>query len=219
MSTLKDAIDRYNEQKVQRVPSEILHTMAQATAELKASGIEHRALRAGAPMPDFALPNQYGEQRRFTDYLQKSPVVLNIYRGGWCPYCNLEMKALHQALPQIEALGAQLVGLAPETPDKALATAQRHQINIDILSDAGNQVAERLGLVFTLPDDLRPMYEKLGIDLPAYNGEASFKLPVPATYIVQQDGLIAHAFVNADYTQRLEPAEIVAHLQALAVVA
>ena len=219
MSTLKDAIDRYNEQKIQRVPSEILHAMAQATAELKTSGIEQRAVHIGDQMPDFELPNQYHERRRFTDYLQKSPVVLNIYRGGWCPYCNLEMKALHQALPQIEALGAQLVGMAPETPDKARATAQSHQINIDILSDADNQVAERLGLVFTLPDYLRPLYENLGIDIPAYNGEASFKLPVPATYIVQQDGLIAHAFVNADYTQRLEPAEIVAHLQALAAIA
>jgi peroxiredoxin len=146
-------------------------------------------------------------------------VVLNVYRGGWCPYCNLEMKALHEALPEIEAHGARLVGMAPETPDKAMATAERHRIRIDILSDAGNRVAERLGLVFELPEAMRPIYQSLGIDIPAYNGDDSFKLPVPATYIVRQDGVIAHAFVNADYTQRMEPAEIVARLQSFAAAA
>ncbi len=219
MSELKAAIDDYNAQKIKKVPRDILDAMARATAELKASGIEHRALGVGARMPDFELPNQHGLQRRFSDYLKESPVVLNIYRGGWCPYCNLEMKALHDALPQIEARGAQLLGMAPETPDKATATAERHRLRIDILSDTGNQVAERLGLVFELPGYLRPVYQGLGIDLPAYNGDESFKLPVPATYIVRQDGVVAHAFVNADYTQRMEPADIVAGLETLAAAA
>jgi peroxiredoxin len=100
-----------------------------------------------------------------------------------------------------------------------MATAERHRLRIDILSDAGNRVAERLGLVFELPEAMRPIYQGLGIDLPAYNGDDSFKLPVPATYIVRQDGVIAHAFVNADYTQRMEPAEIVARLQSFAAAA
>jgi len=219
MSVLKAAIDDYNAQKVEQVPGDILEAMARGTAEVKASGIENRALGVGARMPDFELPNQHGVRRRFSDYLKESPVVLNIYRGGWCPYCNLEMKALHDALPQIEARGARLVGMAPETPDNAMATAERHRIRIDILSDASNQVAERLGLVFELPSYLRPIYQGLGIELPAYNGDESFKLPVPATYIVRQDGTVAHAFVNADYTQRMEPADIVAHLEALAAAA
>ena len=219
MSELRAAIDAYNAQKMEQVPQEILQTMAQATADLQATGIEDRALRAGDPMPDFELPNQHGQRRRFSDYLKQSPVVLNVYRGGWCPYCNLEMKALHDALPQIQAQGALLVGLAPETPDRAAATAERHRIHIDILGDAGNRVAERLGLVFTLPEALRPMYQGLGIDIPAYNGDDSFELPVPATYIVRPDGIVAHAFVNADYTQRMEPAEIVSHLEAFASAA
>lgn len=219
MGDLKAAIDAYNAQKMTQVSQDILQTMAQATASLKATGIEDRALRADEPMPDFELANQHGERRRFSDYLQQGPVVLNIYRGGWCPYCNLEMKALHDALPQIEAQGALLVGMAPETPDKATATAERHRIRIDILGDVGNRIAERLGLVFTLPEELRPIYRGLGIDLPAYNGDKSFKLPVPATYIVRPDGIVAHAFVNADYTQRMEPAEIVGRLEAFASAA
>lgn len=216
MGALTEAIDAYDAQKREKVPGEILEIMAGATAELKAIGIEDRSLRTGDPMPDFELPNQKGELRRFSDYLAESTVVLNIYRGGWCPYCNMEMKALHDALPQIEAQGARLVGMAPETPDMATETAERHRIHIDILSDAGNLVAERLGLVFELPEVLRPIYQKLGIDVPAYNGDDSFKLPVPATYIVGQGGTVLHAFVNADYTKRLEPSEIVSSLNSFA---
>jgi peroxiredoxin len=126
----------------------------------------------------------------------------------------MEMKALHDVLPDIESRGARLVAMAPEKPDKAMSTAELHDIDIDILSDAGNQVAEQLGLVFELPEVLRPIYEQFGTDLEAYNGDDSFKLPVPATYIVGQDGTILHDFVNADYTQRLEPSEIVAELDA-----
>jgi peroxiredoxin len=215
MGALKDEIDAYNAVKQEKVSAEILATMAEATEELKRSGIEDRVLKAGDTMPDFELPNQHGERRRLSDYLAKSPVVLNIYRGGWCPYCNMETKALHDVLPEIESRGARLVGMAPETPDKAMSTAERHGIAIDILSDAGNKVAEKMGLVFELPESLRPIYEKLGIDLPAYNGDDSFKLPVPATYIIDQDGVIIHDFVNADYTVRLEPSEIVAKLATL----
>lgn len=215
MTTLKSAIDAYDADKSKNVPADILATMSRATEELKASGLEGHALRSGDRMPDFELPNQHGEKRRLTDYLAQSPLVLNVYRGGWCPYCNMEMKALHDALPQIEAQGARLVGMAPETPDKAAETADRHAINIDILSDSGNQVAERLGLVFELPAALRPIYEKFGIDLPAYNGDESFRLPVPATYIIRQDGVIAYDFVNADYTKRLEPSVIIERLRDL----
>jgi peroxiredoxin len=215
VGALKDDIDAYNTAKQKKVRAETLATMAAATDELKRSGIEARALKTGDTMPDFELPNQHGERRRLSDYLAQSLVVLNIYRGGWCPYCNMEMKALCTVLPDIESRGARLVGMAPESPDKALSTAERNGIGIDILSDAGNRVGERLGLVFELPQALRPIYEKLGIDLPAYNGDASFKLPVPATYIIGQDGTILYDFVDADYTVRLDPSEIVARLATL----
>jgi peroxiredoxin len=207
------------QRKNRKVPSDILAAMARATEELKASGIESRAVKMGDRMPDFELPNQNGLMRRLSDHLSESPVVLNVYRGGWCPYWNLEMKALHDSLPQIEARGARLVGMTPETPDNAMATAERHRLGIDILSDAHKRVAERLGLVFELPEYLRPIYQGLGIDIPAYNGEQSSRLPVPATYIVGKDGIVAHASANADYTGRMEPADIVARLEILVAAA
>ncbi len=215
MTTLKEEIAAYDAAKKERVPAGILNTMAQATEELLQEGIEDRSLHAGDTMPDFELPDQHGKMRRLSDYLTQSPVVLNIYRGGWCPYCNMEMKALHDALPEIEARGARLIGMAPETPDRAMATAEKNELAIDILSDSGNRIAEQMGLVFELPQALRPIYEKIGIDIPAFNGDDSFRLPVPATYIIGGNGVIRYDFVNADYTQRLEPADIVAQLDAL----
>lgn len=213
MQTLQSAIDQYNVKKRQSMPAEVLETMARTTSELKESGIENRALRAGDRIPDFNLPNQYGEMRRFADYLAESPVVLNIYRGGWCPYCNFEMKALADALPEIEAAGARLIGMSPETPEHAQDTAAQNNIGIEILSDAGNVVSDNMGLVFSLAEELRPIYLGAGLDIPAYNGDDSFMLPVPATYIVAMDGTIKFNFVNADYTQRLEPQDIVAILK------
>ncbi|OYV51096.1 MAG: peroxiredoxin [Burkholderiales bacterium 21-58-4] len=186
--------------------------MMRCTLDLKSSGIEDQAIKAGNKMPDFELPDQHGKTRRFYDYLKSSPVVLNVYRGGWCPYCNFEMKALSEALPIIRGKGARLVGMSPELPSKAEKTASSNGIDIDILYDAGNVVSEKLGLVFELPEMLRPIYEKFGIDLPAYNGDVSFRLPVPATYIVEQDGSIRYAYINADYTERMEPSDILAKL-------
>lgn len=209
MDILKSEIAIYKAAMKEKVPDEVRAIMAQCTIEIKGSGIEHHALKTGDLMPDFELANQRNELRRLSDYLIDTPVVLNIYRGGWCPYCNMEMKALHGVQNKIESYGARLVGMAPETPDRALSTAERAGIAIDILSDTGNRVAEQMGLVFELPQALRPIYEKFGIDIPAFNGDGSFKLPVPATYIIGQDGVIIYDFVNADYTQRLEPAEIV----------
>jgi len=212
MQSLKQEIDSYKAAMKDKVPAEVREIMAQCTEELKLAGVGKHALKTGDVMPDFTLPNQHGEMKHLYDYLAVSPVVLNIYRGGWCPYCNMEMKALHDALPRIEASGARLIGMAPETPDKAAMTAERNALAIDILSDSGNRVAEQLGLVFELPEALRPIYRKFGIDLPAYNGDNSFRLPVPATYIIRTDGMISYAFVNADYTQRLEPSEIIEKL-------
>jgi len=215
MGALKDAIDAYNTVKQEKMPAEVLATMAQCTEDLRTANIEGRAHKTGDTMPDFELPDQHGTLRRLSDYLATAPVVLNIYRGGWCPYCNLEMKALQDALPQIQAHGATLIAMSPELPDKAMSTAERNQIAFDILSDRGNRVSEQLGLVFELPQALRPIYEKFDLDIPAYNGDHSFKLPVPATYIIGRDRRIAFDFVNSDYTQRLEPAEILARLATL----
>ena len=208
MSDLREKIAEYDAAKAKRVPPEVLQTMADATSQLEGLGIVDRSLKAGDRIPDFTLPNHLGQERRIGELLADSVLVLNFYRGGWCPYCNMELHALQQALPDIRASGANLIAISPELPDKAIDTQARHALEFEVLSEDGNNVSEAFGLTFELPEQLRPIYTSIGIDIPAFNGDESFVLPVPASYVVDRDGIIRHHFVNVDYTQRLEPDDL-----------
>jgi peroxiredoxin len=184
--------------------------------ELAASRIARRALKASDRAPDFRLPAARGGYVRLHDLLAKGPVVVSFYRGGWCPYCNLELRALQNALPEIKRLGAQLVAISPQTPDESLSTAERNELAFAVLSDIGSVTAKAFGIAFELAEELRPIYARSGHALPDKNGDDSWVLPIPATFVVDRDGAIALAFVDVDYRNRLEPTEIVAVLQALA---
>lgn len=212
MKTLEARIEEYEEVKKQKVPSDTLAIMAQATEQLKHDGIDDNSLKTGDIAPVFSLPNHEGDVRSLYALLSESVVVLSFYRGGWCPYCNLELNVLQQVLPQIEAQGARLLAISPELPDKSLSTREKNDLSFDVLYDEGNKVAESFGLAFTLPESLRPIYDKFGIDVPGYNGDDTFRLPIPATYIIGQDGQILFHFVDPDYTRRLEPAVILDRL-------
>jgi peroxiredoxin len=172
-------------------------------------------LKAGDPAPDFRLPDVRGCQVRLRDLLAKGPVVVSFYRGGWCPYCNLELRALQNALPEIKQLGAQLVAISPQTPDESLSTAEKNELEFAVLSDIGSATAKAYGIAFDLTEELRPIYSRLGHALPDKNGDDSWILPIPATYVIDKDGIVALAFVDVDYRNRLEPAEIVATLKTL----
>ena len=190
-------------------PEAIKETMAQATANLIDSKIAEHSLGKGQKMLDFTLPNAVGKEITLSDLLAQGAVVISFYRGGWCPYCNMELRALQTILPAIEAKGATLVAISPETPDKSLSTKEKNELSYEVLSDRDNILAKQLNLVFTLPESLRPIYANFGIDIPAYNGNATFELPLPATYVVDPDGTIIYRFAHADYTQRLDPQEII----------
>jgi len=213
--SLQSEIDEMKQQSAAKASQQVRETMMQATLDLKKKNIENDALSAGDMAIDFTLPNAQGKDINLKDELVKGPVVLNIYRGGWCPYCNLELKALKESLSEIEATGAQLIAVAPQLPDKTVDTVEKHQLEIEVLSDVGNKISRQYGLVFTLAESLRAIYDSFGIDIPEYNGDDSFELPVPATYVINKNGEIAYAFVDADYTKRMEPAEIVKILNQL----
>ncbi len=187
--------------------------MVKATEDLVNTQIAEKSLKIGDVVPNFTLNNASGKSVSFKSLLAKGQVVISFYRGGWCPYCNLELRALEQSLPQIKSFGATLVAISPETPDSSLSTSEKNNLTFEVLSDLKNQVAQQFGLVFTLPEELRPIYEQFGIDIPAYNGDSTFELPLPATYVVNTDGKIVHSFVNADYTQRLDPDAILTALK------
>ncbi len=214
MAVMNELVALEQERRAKR-PAELQAVMDQATADLDASEMADGFLREGDTAPDFVLPDALGNSVALADLRAQGPVVIAFYRGTWCPYCNLEVQLLQRALPDIQALGATLVAISPQTPDNSLTLAEKHGLGFAVLSDAGNAVARRFGLVFTVPDALRGVYDKLGIDIPAHNGDGSFELPVPGTYVVGRDGTIAFAYANVDYTRRVATADILEALRSL----
>ena len=140
--------------------------------------------------------------------------MVSFYRGGWCPYCNLELRALQAALPEFEAAGATLVAISPQTPDETLSTTEKNELGFSVLSDVGSHTSRRYGLVFTLQDDARDLYRSFGNDLTRINGTDSWELPVPATYVIAPNGIVTLAVVDPDYRHRAEPADVVAAVRA-----
>lgn len=170
------------------------------------------ALKAGDRMPDFQLASADGRLVTSRGLLALGPVVLSFYRGAWCPYCSAELNALAEISAQIRAAGATLVAVTPEAGGVALRTQVERHLDFDILCDLDNTLAMECGLMFRVPDEIRQFYLSRGIDFSKVYGNSSWMLPVPATYIVGRDGIIAHAYVNPDFRFRLEPREILVSL-------
>jgi len=212
MSLQKELEERFNTVS-QKVPQDILNTMLDVTRRLVESGIADNSLKVGDKVPDFNLPNAAGEEVRLKELLDKGPVILNFYRGGWCPYCNLELNAYQKHIPDINELGASLVAISPQTPDNSLSTAEKNELKFQVLSDVGNKVANQFGLVFKVPSELQEIYNNFGITLPKFNGDESWELPMPGTYVIDKDGTVSYAFADADYTKRAEPDEVIAKLE------
>ncbi len=215
--SLTQELDNLRSQSRTNIPADKLEILDKAAEKLGRSGISEHSVKVGDKAPEFVLPNAVGKTVRLKDLLVHGPVVVSFYRGLWCPNCNLELRALEQTLPEITSLGATLVAISPQTPDNSLSTAEKHHLTFEVLSDVGNQVAREYGLVFQIPEELRPIYESFGMDLSAHNGDESFELPVPATYVLDTAGTVRTAFVNPDYTKRLDPADVVSALRVLEV--
>ena len=215
MSLEKDLANKKAE-SVAKIPKEALAVMMKATEELSASGIVEKAPKKGEKLKEFKLPNQTGESRSLASLCENGPVVVTFYRGGWCPYCNLQLAAYQQMLPEIKAAGATLVAITPELPDASLTTTEKNKLAFEVLTDTDAAYARELGLVFTLPEEVRPLYENFGINIEAHNGKGKFDLPLAATFVVDPEGSIVFAMVDADYTHRAEPSDIVAAVESLA---
>jgi peroxiredoxin len=170
-------------------------------------GILEKAKNIGDNAPNFTLKNATGETVELNDYLKKGTVILTWYRGGWCPYCNLTLHSLQEALPSFQAKGANLLTLTPELPDKSMTTSEKHNLQFEVLSDVGNVVAKAYGISFNLAPELAESYQD-AFDLHGYNGDESNELPLAATYVISQDGVIKYAFLHKDYRYRAEPSKI-----------
>lgn len=214
-SSLADRIGETIESFMSALPEDEALIVGGSFEKLYASQIAENAIIAGDIAPNFTLPNITGDPVSLYEVLNSGPVVLSFYRGGWCPFCNLELQALQAQLSEFRALGANLIGISPETPDTSLSAIDKHQLEFEVLSDIGNITARQYGLLFTVYEEMRPLYLKWGLDVPASNGDDSWELPVPATYVIDTDSVVRAAHVDKDYTRRMEPAQILATLREL----
>ncbi len=189
--------------------------MESALADLRTSKIVETAKKAGDQMPGFRLPDVKRGQIDSVELLKKGPLIVVFYRGGWCPYCNLQLHDLQKYLGEIKGLGGELVAISPQTPDGSLSTAQKSELDFLVLSDRDNLVAKKFGLVFKLPKNLQDLYKKFGIDLEKSNGTKQWELPLSASYVVAKNGKISFAFLDADYKKRAESKTLVAELKKL----
>ena len=183
-----------------------------ASADVAVGG----ALGVGDRAPDFELPDIDGGTVRLSDALAGGPVVLTFYRGAWCPYCNSSLQGFQAELADVMSAGGYLIAISPQAEAGSQEMATSNALSFPVLSDVGNRVSRDYGLVFRVDDETRAQYQAVGIDLPAVNGVDAWELPVPATYVIDTDGTIRAAFVEADYTQRADPRDVIEALRQIA---
>jgi peroxiredoxin len=213
--TLRDELEQQLAKFRQRASGELIETIQAGVDELIDSGIARRAAGEGDMAPDFALPNALGKRVELSALLAAGPVVLTFYRGGWCPYCNLQLRAYQRVLPELRALGATLVAISPEPSDASLSTREKNALEFEVLSDIEAKAAKAYGVLFDLSDALREAYIGMGKDLSQINADGAWHLPIPATYVIAPNGRIALAYVDPEYRNRLEPADVLAAVRAM----
>lgn len=197
-----------------QMPKEVQASFNRLVDDLQTNPSRRKSV--GDVAPDFFLKDPKGNSVSLKAALKNGPVVLNFYRGGWCPFCNLELNALQRALPKFKEAGAQLIAISPESPDNSLSTIEKHKLAFSVLSDTGSHVARQYGIIYQVPDYLIPVYEKFGVDIKLHNASDKLELPLPATYVINTNQQIIYAFAHEDYTVRADIKDILETLSARA---
>ncbi|KLU06117.1 peroxiredoxin [Rhodopirellula islandica] len=192
-----------------RYPAQVLKTFQNAVGQVRATGIEESAKQVGDDAIDATLSGWDENQVTLSDVWSETPVILMWYRGGWCPYCNLQLRAMQEQLSAIEGAGAKLIVLTPEIPEKAKETAESNDLEMLVLYDQKSEVARKYGIMFDLPESILPVYRDK-FQLAERNDNEAMELPLAATYVIDTNGKISYAFVDADYKKRAEPADVIA---------
>lgn len=212
--TLADQLKQMAADSAKRLPVEMRKNFSEAIEEVRESGIEKKAKQVGDQAPDGTLMAWDESEVTLSQLWAKQPVVLTWYRGGWCPYCNLQMRAMQQSLAGLEGAGARLVAITPELPENTKQTAEENKLSFLVLHDKQNQLAHEYGIVFDLPNSIAGTYRDR-LQLPKVNGYDHLELPLAATYVIDKQGVIRWAFLDADYKNRAEPADVIAAIKKL----
>lgn len=209
---LTQELEKFKEGFVAQAPDEVKLEMEKAQAALLEEQVGESAIKVGEIFPDFELENINREATSRAKLLGgRDFLVIAFYRGGWCPYCNLELVSLESHLEKFKELGANLVAITPETPDNSMSTSEKNELTFEVLTDFNSELAKKINIAFDLPENLKPIYEEFGINVQKHNG--NFTLPVPATFIIDKEGRVVYEFLDIDYTKRLDPKEIIEALK------
>ena len=207
--SLKDELGSFAEQMSQNAPKDVLETIGSEIGKLVESEVTEEALKVGDTAPDFFLKDSEGNTVSLNDLIEKGPVVISFNRGNWCPFCNMEFKALQLSMPEIQKAGGNLVVISPQLPQKSSDLKQQHGFSYPILYDEDNKTAKSFKISFTLPENLRPIHKAFGMDIPEHNGNNRYELPFPATYVIDQNKKITFSYINVNWMERAEPSEFI----------
>jgi peroxiredoxin len=210
---LRQVLSERKEKIAKYVPPETQAVHARLIAELKQRKVAENSLAVGAMAPDFTLNDHNDKPVSLAELLSKGKLVVCFFRGRWDPFCCGQMEAMNRVLSEIEQAGASLVAISPQTVKQSFFMADQHRLGFPLLSDAGNHVTRQFGLVYRVPGEQEAIYRRSFTDLSLINGDESWELPIPAAYIIERDATVLYTSANEDYTERPEPAEIVARLR------
>lgn len=204
VNILEKKLSERRESAKNRISPEILSKMLEATQSLKNSELEKEAFNIGDKIEDTILLNNLGDEVSIMDILGKQPAIISFYRGTWCPYCNLELSTYNELLKDKNKI--KMVAISPERPESSINV---ENLNFEVLSDIDNKFAKKLNLTFDITETIENIYDGFGINLEKSQGKKSRILPIPATYIVDSSGVIVYAYIDADYTKRAEPKDVI----------
>lgn len=212
MSLTKD-LHEFKQGFLSKAPQEAQNEMMKAQKDLLEKKVGESAIKVGETFPKFELQNAKNETKKFDDLFgDKNFLIVSFYRGGWCPYCNIELKALQDNITNFHSAGANLIAISPESPDNSMTTKEKNEVKFEILTDKNSKLAKEINMAFELPENLKPLYDSFGIDVAKHN-DGDFNLPLPATFILNKAGEVLYRFIDLDYTVRLDPQEILDFLK------
>lgn len=194
------------------LPLEIKEIFGRSIQDLQSGDLTEKSLQIGDKFPDFSLVNSKREEIELGKLLKKGKVIVAFFRGSWCPYCNLELRALQQNLTHFTAVEATLLAISPQVPKFSEALLTDNNLDFELLFDEDNTLAISVGISFELQDYAISSYDRLGINLSAYNGNDSNRLPVPAVFVIDPDYTITYRFMDVNYMNRLNIEELIAQL-------
>ncbi|OCA77999.1 alkyl hydroperoxide reductase [Chryseobacterium contaminans] len=209
MNILAKQLEHLNQELSSQLPQEILNAFGKSIEDLKTKRMEENSIQIGDQMPEFSLPNALGTLINSEEIFKNGKVILAFYRGSWCPYCNLELKFLQDNLSRIKEKGATLIAISPQSPDHSLSLAEKNNLEFEILTDAENNFAQKLGIVFQLQDFVLPYYKGLGIHLSDFNKNNDNTLPVPAVFVINENKVITYKFLDVNYMNRVDVEDLI----------